>query len=172
MGDAWICLCFGEEIARKGRRERMPKNQDGEKPASERLARWQVRLAGRSGCRRPSRVRRWPVDGAETVAAEGGRSMPRQRIECCHWSESANQQGYASLRQPRPRIECCHRSQSSNQQGYLRISETARYRQEQFRLVRCARVPLRQIQLQGNGECEMRHIGSESVRGRRMVRYR
>ena len=36
-GDAWICLCFREEIARKGR-ERVPEIQDGQKPTSERLA--------------------------------------------------------------------------------------------------------------------------------------
>lgn len=162
MGDAWICLCFREEIARKGR-ERMPEIQDGQKPASERLARWKVRWADKSGGR-------WPAGWAVSLwtawrQQPQRRGTPRLRIECWHWSELVNQQGYVSLRQPRQRIECCHWSQSANQQGYVRISETTRYRQEQFRLVRCACVAGSAVNTKESGSAK-RHMESIPGRGR------
>lgn len=70
MWDAWICLCFREEIARKGR-ERMPEIEDGQKPAAERLARWKVRWAGRSGGRWPAGCAGCPWTVRETAATEG-----------------------------------------------------------------------------------------------------
>lgn len=138
MGTRGYVYALGKRL--RGREERgCPKFRMGRsrRPRGWRDGKCAGHWAGRSGGQQGAQV----VCGRRGGSSRGGRGMPRPGIECCHWLESANQQGSVSLRQPRQRIDCCHWSQSTNQQGSVRISETARYRQEQFRLVRWARLP-------------------------------
>ena len=72
--DAWICLCFREEIARKGRED---VRNSGWAEADVREAGGMERtLTTAQPGAVASRVRKWPLDGADRPGTEGGRDMP------------------------------------------------------------------------------------------------